>query len=87
MCKETGSLLKVAARSHYSQAFPESPAVCPEKEYFFVECVKEVSDLQMPHVAPILLPNILNIFQHPEVSQFRIFLLNCVIFGWGYYFP
>ena len=41
----------------------------------FLEFVKEVSDLQMPHVAPILLPNILSIFQQPEVS-WVIFLIN-----------
>ena len=34
---------------------------------YHAEFVKEVPDLQMPHVAPIILPNVLNIIQHPEV--------------------
>eukprot|EP00794_Sanderia_malayensis_P006843 gene6843-7611_t len=35
------------------------------------EFVKEVSDLQMPHVAPIILPNVLHIIQHPETYELR----------------
>ena len=39
--------------------------------YFFIsEFVKEVSDLQMPHVAPIILPNVLNIIQQTEVCLY-----------------
>lgn len=37
------------------------------------EFAGEVTDLQIPHIAPVLLPEMLKIMQNPAVSQ--IFML------------
>jgi len=37
----------------------------------FTEFAGEVSDLQIPHIAPIILPEMLKIFTHPEIYGIR----------------
>lgn len=35
--------------------------------FYILEFVEDISDLQIPHIAPVLLPEMLKIFSHPEV--------------------